>query len=414
MRSGYRARLAAIATVGLAVFCAHASAAPEIDNDSRLWRLVEQRLVDQGDAPIDTLKIEIEDRIAVLSGMVEKPLSRRWFGQLAGSVPGIRGVVNLITVDPAPRADRDIRSAVGAALADDPATAGQPIEVFVVDGDVTLGGTVASRTERDLAALAALDVAGVNAVNNDIAVSLKKRPDSGIATDIRQNYRWDPWLCDAPPDVEVENGRVTLSGAVPDTVAVGRAARLAHVDGVIAVDNHMTVASPSSPDAGVSAPNPADQLKADAESVLAHDPRLRSFAPEIAVSGQVMEISGEAPSLLAKSAIIADAESVAGGSEVLDSMTVSATARPTDASLAQDIHDALARDPLVPVDDITLAVTDGRVLMRGPVNDAAARAYAEAIARRVPGVTGITDETTVMSPGARRLLSDQASSVTRR
>jgi osmotically-inducible protein OsmY len=401
-----KSRLLSASLAVLGALSSRVLAAPPELNDSALWGSVQQRLIDEGDAPTDTITVQVESGIVVLSGLVEKPLARRWFGELAGSVPGIRGVVNQITVDPAARPDSDIQSGIRSAVGSDPATALQPIKIYSVDGDVTLGGTVTSRAEKDLAALAALSIAGVNHVNNDIGVSAgAARPDSEIANDIREEFRWDAWLCDVLPNVEVERGVVTLTGSAPSAFARRRAAELANVDGVTAVEDHIIVVPPSQDAAAVSPPNPANRLKADAQAAFAQDTRLKGFDPHIAVAGLSLELSGDAPSVAVKTAAAEDADSFAGEGNVRDSMTVSPAARPNDQALAGSIHDALAHDPLISVDDITVTVDAGHVLIRGAVSEPAQRGFAEAIAKRVAGVIAVTDELTVLESNPGRMAS---------
>jgi BON domain len=71
--------------------------------------------------------------------------------------------------------DRDIRAAVYLELDNDPLIDADDIEVEVVDGEVSLNGTVPSQDQVAAAAAAARRVAGVTGVDNLLGVALPSR-----------------------------------------------------------------------------------------------------------------------------------------------------------------------------------------------------------------------------------------------
>jgi osmotically-inducible protein OsmY len=77
-------------------------------------------------------------------------------------------------------------------------------------------------------------------------------------------------------------------------------------------------------------------------------------------------------------------------------MTVNPKDQPTDASLQREIRAAFARNPHVPVDDVTISVSQGRVLLRGILSDEAQRRAIMRILAQTPGVHGVTDKLTVI------------------
>jgi osmotically-inducible protein OsmY len=62
-----------------------------------------------------------------------------------------------------------------------------------------------------------------------------------------------------------------------------------------------------------------------------------------------------------------------------------------DTALAKAVVGALRRNTLVPDERITVAVSDGRVALRGHVRWAYQRAAAAKAAQRVPGVIGVAN-----------------------
>ena len=90
---------------------------------------------------------------------------------LAGSVGGVGGVVNNLTIAaPAARPDQEIKNDAVAALERDVYTTGLPIAVAVKDGFVTLTGTVGNAYEKERAGETVLWISNVHGVNNDLVV----------------------------------------------------------------------------------------------------------------------------------------------------------------------------------------------------------------------------------------------------
>ena len=91
------------------------------------------------------------------------------------------------------------------------------IGVSVTNGVVTLTGYVDSFTKKKAAEKAALRVAGVNAVAEDIVVRLgasDKKNDSDVAQAILTAIRWNNIINEDKIKVKVESGWVTLEGEV--------------------------------------------------------------------------------------------------------------------------------------------------------------------------------------------------------
>lgn len=139
--------------------------------------------------------------------------------------------------------DRQLRDAVTRQLEWDPQVTSNDISVAAEDHVITLTGFVHNYNEKYTAEIAAKSVYGVQAVANDIEVKLKAaRTDPEIARDVAHAVKLDVTVPDDGIKAAVQNGFVTLEGAVEwnfQRESVGACAR--DVPGVRGVMNHIAV-----------------------------------------------------------------------------------------------------------------------------------------------------------------------------
>ncbi len=136
--------------------------------------------------------------------------------------------------------DRDIR-AVSRELATDPLINADDIMVDVVNGAVSLNGTVPSQAQSAAAAAAAHRVDGVTGVDNLLAVALPSR-DYGDDAALAQLANQALAANRAVPDgvqANAREGSISLTGAVSHNVQ--RAAAEDAVAGVAAITNEIEV-----------------------------------------------------------------------------------------------------------------------------------------------------------------------------
>jgi osmotically-inducible protein OsmY len=115
------------------------------------------------------------------------------------------------------KTDAQIQTDVMLELKWDASVTHEHIGVAVLDGVVTLSGTVPSYIEKSAAEKAAQRVAGVKAVVEKIEVKLPgslQRDDHDIARAIIDQFRWHSQVPDDLVKVSVENGWVELTGEV--------------------------------------------------------------------------------------------------------------------------------------------------------------------------------------------------------
>jgi osmotically-inducible protein OsmY len=115
------------------------------------------------------------------------------------------------------KSDTQLQRDVTDELRWDPSVFDKEIAVAVKDGVVTLGGDVQSFAQKRAAEHAVARVAGVKAVAEDIQVKLPtslQRSDTEIAHAAINALKWDTEVPDDLIKTKVENGWITLEGAV--------------------------------------------------------------------------------------------------------------------------------------------------------------------------------------------------------
>lgn len=146
------------------------------------------------------LKVEVQGSKATLSGKVQSGTAKDLAEQIALGVDGIKQVDNRLVVDanyePPQRASGDrrfgdvvqdatITASVKSKLLWNSHTDGLDIHVDTNRGQVTLTGTVASASEKDLAGQIAKNTKDVIGVSNQLAVSGKPGTTATAKTEIK-------------------------------------------------------------------------------------------------------------------------------------------------------------------------------------------------------------------------------------
>jgi osmotically-inducible protein OsmY len=121
--------------------------------------------------PTDKVKVTVSKGWVSLEGEVEWQFEKEAAERAARRITGVRGVTNLIRVQPSKPSPTDIKQRIEAALLRDAETDAQRIQVDVSGSTVTLRGTVRSYAEKQEAARVAWSAPGVKAVENQIQVA---------------------------------------------------------------------------------------------------------------------------------------------------------------------------------------------------------------------------------------------------
>jgi osmotically-inducible protein OsmY len=121
--------------------------------------------------PTEKVKVTVSKGWVSLEGAVEWQFEKEAAERAARRIIGVRGVTNLIRVQPSTPSPTDIKQRIEAALLRDADTDAQRIQVEVKGSTVTLRGTVRSYAEKQEAARVAWSAPGVKAVENHIQVA---------------------------------------------------------------------------------------------------------------------------------------------------------------------------------------------------------------------------------------------------
>ena len=212
------------------------------------------------DRSIDDAKIDVRvtDGTVTLTGTVGSA-AERWRALGAGWVAGTKAVngdglkvdewwdrAGLRRTPAGGPSDADIKEAVRDAFVLDPRVLSFKPTVRVVNGVVTLTGTVDNLAAKRAAGSDARNVVGVRNVWNLLKVRpAVSRADADIARDVRTALTRDPYVDRYEVTVKAFGGYVYLTGAVDSYTARARVGDIAaRVNGVKRVRNFLTVERP--------------------------------------------------------------------------------------------------------------------------------------------------------------------------
>jgi osmotically-inducible protein OsmY len=125
----------------------------------------------------DAISVHVQNGVVTLGGHALGPVAQQSAVSLASYFPGVKQVVNQISVDPVSPMDNGIRLRVYRAIYGYPAlrqyaiVPSKPIRISVQNGHVTLYGIVNNSMDKQLAYTRAMQVPNVFSVTNDLVVA---------------------------------------------------------------------------------------------------------------------------------------------------------------------------------------------------------------------------------------------------
>jgi osmotically-inducible protein OsmY len=386
-----------LAAAGMLVLCSPSQKAAtkekEITDYGIMFAVENGLLLEKGVFPND-VDVGTAKGIVTLSGSVDNLLAKERAVKIAESIRGVRGVIDLVTVTTVSRPDADIQKDIQTALLQDPATASYRVAVSVQGGVATLTGIVGSFMEKQLAAWIAAGVKGTREIHNDITIIYQqKRTDREIAADVKARLQWDIWINGELIDVEVKDGKVTLTGKVESAINRSRAFEDAWVHGVKYVDESGIVIEPwvhnyarrKSKNATIS----DGDIKQAIQAAFSMDPRVSGFSPGITVEGGIVRLSGSVGNLKAKNSAEQDAKNIVGVWRVDNFLKVRSKQQITDAEMKAQLTSALFKSPLLEGSTMDAAVTNRVADLSGMVVSSFQKGVAQDIASRTRGVVSI-------------------------
>ncbi len=204
----------------------------------------------------DSITIESRNGAVTLTGYVADASQRALAQDTVEGLPGVKSVDNQLKFKvegPAEHSDGWIGLKVKSALLFHRNVRASKTDVNVRDGFVTLSGEALSSTQIELTAEYAKDVEGVKGVKNEMTVArvpvksieatAEKIDDASITAEVKASLMAHRSTSALKTKVETTDGVVTVSGAARNSAEKSLVTRLvAGIDGVIGVNNNMTVA----------------------------------------------------------------------------------------------------------------------------------------------------------------------------
>jgi osmotically-inducible protein OsmY len=171
------------------------------------------------DTHVDAAEIGVEVRggIVTLAGTLSSWAKKIAAEEAAHRVSGVLDVANDIAVVPPGEVaygDSEIAAAVRQALKWDVFVPDEQIQSTVMDGAVTLKGYVTTYAQRDDAARAVRNLAGVRFVDNQLAVAAGQITPDDLRAAIHDALERHADREASRIQIDVEGGRVTLRGDV--------------------------------------------------------------------------------------------------------------------------------------------------------------------------------------------------------
>lgn len=300
--------------------------------------------------------------------------------------------------------DAAVSDAVHDALVADFAVRAGTIDIQTQRGVVYLSGRVGDIRAKNRAERVAETVKGVVAVVNNLEVFPPgSRSDAAIRSDVEEALLVDPVTESTEITVAVEDGTVSLAGRV-DTWGEKRAAGslVRGIRGVRDLNNMVTVMPVSD--------RTDREIKTEIERRLSWDARVDDGRISVAVADGRVSLSGVVGSAAEKRRAVRDTW-VAGVRSVSgEELAVERWARDpelrqgkyvdrSDSQIQSAVEHAIAYDPWVEDDAVTVAVTDGQVTLRGAVEIPRAKWRAGRDARNIVGVTRVINRLKVRPEG---------------
>lgn len=205
---------------------------------------------------------------------------------------------------------------------------------------------------------------------------MPKKSDETITGDIIAGFAASPGVCGTNIRVQTDRGWVRLTGVVDtleEKTIVEEIAR--NVDGVAGIENDLVVSS--------------DGAISDLElERMVGDHLIREGLTAIGtrVEAGTAFLMGVVESLAARRRAVEAASAVQGVRDVISKLQIAAGEPVDDATLANDVAEALSDDPRLDIMNLDVRVRDGAILLAGEVATKSQLEVASAVAEAVPGV----------------------------
>lgn len=378
---------------------------PVSRTDAQIRQDIEDALV--ADAATDAFEIDatVLDGVVTLTGEVDSWAERTLAISAAKGVRGVRKVIGSIEVQADyNRSDLDIKRDIEGRLANDVRVDSALIDVRVVDGHVTLEGSVGSAAEKQTAETIAWTIGAESVDSENLDVkwwarddmkrreTFADRSDSAIEDAIEDAWFYDPRVSSFNLNASSNNGKVTLTGEVDNLTAKWTAAEDArNTHGVWKVTNLIRVRTTEV--------RTDEEVAEDVAAALLRDPYVERFELDVdAINGRVY-LDGEVDNEFERNQAETIAGMVRGVYDVVNNITVAEPAESlvSDLAIEDEIEDEMFWSPFVDSDRVDVEVQDGVASLSGTVDSW--REYRKAEENAYEGGAVVVDNNLVVEFG---------------
>lgn len=381
----------------------------QLPTDQEITDTIRSQMTATNAVPDSSINITTKNGIVTLKGNTTNLLAKREAKKIAQSTYGVLAVVNNLKIT-ANRPDDAVDQDVDRALANNPVTETWEITADANNGIVSLTGRADSWQERQLAGTVVSRVKGVKGINNNIIVNYdQSRNDEEIRAEVEQKLKMDAQVKSNMVDVNVEEGNVTLTGAIGSSYEKSLVKDLARVTGVESVNVDELEVHPEYDNAmfqnNAIETLTTDEIKNAINSALQYDPRVPEQKISVSIDGSTAILEGSVLNLNSKLAAGSDALNTAGISQVENNIEVQrkVVVKPkvptTDEALTKRLKYSIMRDPYVEKTTVNVKVNDGFAILNGEVDSQFEKEQLNQIARNVKGIIAIKNNVTVKTGG---------------
>jgi len=369
----------------------------EIDQnipDHELKEAINTEFIIHQGIPDHLIDIKAKGGVVTLEGAVDNTISSSLAEFIALQVRGVEAVINSIEVEPMPVDDEEIAYRVRELLLIDPAAEAYEVDVSVVNGVVQLSGEVDSYQEKKIADRITSSVAGVKKVNNQLNYDFEAvRPAEEIKKDVEDALEWDTMIDDEKIQVTVTRGVVDLNGEVASAYEKELAKTQAWVSGVNQVDaEDLSVAKVKRNTTFIGdkyRTRSDEEIRVAIRQKFLNNARLNAFNPEIAVTEGRVKLKGAVKSLKAKLKAEQIVRNTVGVEYFKNFLKVRLNGQPTDDKIGQNVMKAILWDPVLERHELNASVYNGKVYLKGTVDNNYEKSHAIEVVARIKGVQDV-------------------------
>jgi len=365
-----------------------------VELDVEIRSRVEEWLENQDRFNDSEIFVSVTDGEVTLEGEVPSYALKQRAGLEVRNIPGVASVRNELQVALDVMAGQKVLTEqVLTFLSLQPEVAEENIEVDAEAGVVTLSGTVDTVWKKHRAEQLTSEVIGVTeVVNRIVVVPTEDRRDEDLAEQIAEALSRNCAVRLDAIDVQVRDGKVTLSGTVSSPEAREAAVETAQVTmGVTEVEDRLAVREPD-----------IDlytdlEIEAMVRDQLYWDSRVEKKRIQVEVEDAVVTLSGQVDSAVEMRAAVNDARKIPSVRFVENQLLVSLPQPSSeDRVLAAAIRSVLNLNQEIDVSELDITVRAGEAVLEGSVDSLAEKLKAEELAGEVRGVVNVVDKIVVV------------------